>query len=147
MKNRAIMLVLAVLFVLPFASWIVARDAVSDDAMRAELKKLRQEQVGAAVRTKKACESAWLAGTIVTETYLDAIEALADARLAAADSQDMRVRALEEPVDTLRQIEAHLRDHCEIQQYARELVNLRLKSAEIALLEETLRAATEGNKP
>jgi hypothetical protein len=149
MKNRAVVLVLAILFVLPLASRIIARDADRNDVatMQAELKKLRQEQVDAAVRTKKACESAWDAGTIVTETYLDAIEALADARLAAADSHEMRARALEEPVNTLRQMDAHLRDHCEIQAYARELVSLRLKSAEIVLLEEKLRTAHADGKP
>jgi len=143
------MLVLAVLFVLPFASRIVARDAARNDvaAMQAELKKLRQEQVDAAVRTKKACESAWNAGTVVTETYLDAIDALAVPRLAAADSQDTRVRALEEPVSTLRRMEAQLRNHCEIQDHAREFVSLRLKSAEIVLLEEKLHTANEDRQP
>lgn len=148
MKSRHLVLVLAAVLVLPFESRIAAWDTSRDDitAMEAELKKLRLERVDAAERTEKSCESAWNAGTIVTETYLDAIDALAVARFAVADSQESRVRALEEPVDTLRRIDASLRNHCEIQTYARELVSLRLKSAEIVLLEEKLGAANADGK-
>ena len=143
MNYRSLVLILSCVAVLPFASQIVAWDAHRDDVamLQAELKKLRQERVNAATQTIKSCESAWHAGTIVTETYLEAIDSLAEARLGAADSEESRLRALEERVNTLRRIETNLSNHCEIPDYAREVVGLRLKSAEVSLVEEKLRAA------
>jgi hypothetical protein len=146
MKSRNLALVLTFLLLWATGSPLAAQKNSRDEiaAMRAELKKLRVERVDVAERSKESCESAWNAGAIVIETYLNAIDSLTIARVEAADTSQSRIHALDERVNTLRAIEARLRDHCEIQTYARELVSMQLKSAEVASLEEKLLAATEG---
>ena len=111
-------------------------------SLKTELKKLKHERVDTAVRAVTTSKSAYNAGVIFVESYLSAIEKLAEARLAVAESSEARVRACEESVTAIQELleSFKLSSHGPSPNVF-ETTQRALQSAQIAVLEEKLRQA------